>query len=62
VITRRIWFYDGSWQPIDPEYSNSLEAVHLELFFEKNMSDYITDPCSKTFKAGNKPQSNVFSL
>jgi hypothetical protein len=54
VITRGIWFYDGSWQPIDTEESNSLEAVHLELFYGKKLSDYITDPCNKTPKAGNK--------
>lgn len=51
VITRGIWFYDGSWQPIDPEYSSNLEAVHLELFYGKNMSDYNTDLCSKTPEA-----------
>lgn len=60
MITRGIWFYDGSWQPIDPEYSSSMEAVHLKLFYGKNMSDYNTDLCSKTPKTGNQLQSNVF--
>lgn len=62
MITRGIWFYDGSWQPIDPEYSRSLEDVHLELFDGKNLSHYSTDLCSKTPKAGNKLQSNIFPL
>jgi hypothetical protein len=54
VITRGIWFYDGSWQPIEPEYSESLENDHLKQFYGKKLSDYITDPCNKTSKAGNK--------
>jgi hypothetical protein len=54
VITRGIWFYDGSWQPIDPEYSSCLEAVHLDLFCGKSMHDCNTDLSSKTPEAGNK--------
>ncbi|XP_021941113.1 phospholipase DDHD1-like isoform X2 [Zootermopsis nevadensis] len=51
AITRGIWFYDGSWIPVDTECSNILENVHLELFFGKKLSDYITEPCNKTPKA-----------
>lgn len=51
VITRGIWFYDGSWQPIDNECSNSLEDAHLELFYGKKLSDYVVDPSNKTPKA-----------
>ena len=57
MITRGIWFYDGSWQPIDNEYSNSLEDVHLELFYGKKLSDFVIDPSNKTPKAGNKQKS-----
>lgn len=57
AITRGIWFYDGSWIPVDTECSNILENVHLELFFGKKLSDYITEPCNKTPKAGKK---NIF--
>jgi hypothetical protein len=59
VITRGIWFYDGTWQPVDPECSNSLERVYLEQFYGKKLSDYITDPCNKTPKAGNN--MSIFS-
>jgi len=62
VITRGIWFYDGSWQPIDNEYSNSLEDAHLELFYGKKLSDYVVDPSNKAPKAGNKQQINIFAL
>lgn len=57
MITRGIWFYDGSWQPIDSEYSNSLEDAHLEIFYGKKLSDYVLDPSNKTPKAGNKQQT-----
>lgn len=62
MITRGIWFYDGTWQPIDNEYSNSLEDAHLELFYGKKLSDYVIDPSNKTPKAGNRQQINIFAL
>ncbi|XP_069684791.1 phospholipase DDHD1-like isoform X2 [Periplaneta americana] len=51
VIMRGVWFYDGSWQPLDSDSSNTLEEAHLEFFYGKKLSDYIPDPSSKTPKA-----------
>ncbi|KAL0280809.1 UNVERIFIED_CONTAM: hypothetical protein PYX00_001992 [Menopon gallinae] len=56
LITRGTWFYEGTWQPLEREQSNILEAKHLSMFQGHQLSEY-TENESK----GNVLHTETFS-
>ncbi|XP_071637489.1 phospholipase DDHD1 isoform X2 [Temnothorax longispinosus] len=41
-IMRGIWYYDGSWIPLETEHSKVIEEVHLKLFQKDSNNQSIT--------------------
>lgn len=39
---RGMWFYDGTWQPIDEEHAVQIETEHLSHFLGKKIEDFPT--------------------
>ncbi|XP_071441965.1 phospholipase DDHD1-like isoform X2 [Hetaerina americana] len=52
VIMRGTWFYDGTWQPLESPYCNTLESEHLNLFYGDKLLDSSTDDPSRGSKSG----------
>ncbi|XP_046382398.1 phospholipase DDHD1-like [Ischnura elegans] len=51
-IMRGTWFYDGTWQPLETPYCNTLEAEHLNLFYGDKLLDSSSDDPSRGSKSG----------
>lgn len=51
-IMRGSWFYDGSWQPLDGDRCGQVENVHLALFSNHCISEYLSASNSKLPKPG----------
>ncbi|XP_049941476.1 phospholipase DDHD1-like isoform X1 [Schistocerca serialis cubense] len=47
AITRGTWFY-ATWQPLEADHCDQLEAVHLSLFIGKKLLDLLPDPTCNT--------------
>jgi len=41
---RGTWFHDQSWQPVDCEHADRIEAEHIKRFMGHKMADYVWDP------------------
>ena len=46
-IMRGTWFHDTSWQPVDCEHADRIEAEHIKRFMGHKMADYIWDPTNQ---------------
>ena len=46
-IMRGTWFLDTSWQPVDCEHADRIEAEHIKRFMGHKMADYIWDPTNQ---------------
>ncbi|XP_034235405.1 phospholipase DDHD1-like [Thrips palmi] len=57
AIMRGTWFYDGSWQPLDGDRCEQVESVHLALFANHCISDYISASNPKQPKQVVKSES-----
>ena len=44
---RGTWFHDTSWQPVDCEHADRIEAEHIKRFMGHKMADYIWDPTNQ---------------
>ena len=42
-IMRGTWFHDTSWQPVDCEHADRIEAEHIKRFLGHKMADYVWD-------------------
>ncbi len=42
-IVRGTWFHEGTWQPVQAEYSDKIEQEHLDRFLGHKMADYVWD-------------------
>lgn len=52
AIMRGSWFYDGSWQPLEGDRCEQVENVHLCLFANHCVSEYISSNNPKQPKQG----------
>lgn len=56
-MLRGTWFYDGSWQPLDGDRCDQVENVHLSLFANRCISEYISASNPKQPKQVVKSES-----
>ena len=42
-IMRGTWFHDTSWQPVECEHADRIEAEHIKRFLGHKMADYVWD-------------------
>ena len=47
-IMRGTWFHDTSWQPVDCEHADRIEAEHIKRFMGHKLADYIWDPSTSS--------------
>lgn len=57
VIMRGLWFYDGSWQPLDGDRCEQVENVHLSLYANHCVSEYLSTGNPKQPKQVVKSES-----
>lgn len=43
-IMRGTWFYDGTWIPLEMEYSEVIEDVHLKMFQKQTLTQSSSSP------------------
>ncbi|KAG8240300.1 hypothetical protein J437_LFUL014350, partial [Ladona fulva] len=51
AVMRGTWFYDGSWQPLESPYCDTLESEHLNLFYGDKLVDSARDDPAKVAKS-----------
>ncbi|XP_041353562.1 phospholipase DDHD1-like [Gigantopelta aegis] len=46
MIMRGVWFYDGSWQPVEDGYASQIETEHMATFFGQKLhvESFTTSP------------------
>lgn len=41
---RGTWFYDGTWNPLETEYSEVIETAHLKMFQKQTLTQSSSTP------------------